>query len=258
MRNRLIASLSLAFTGGLLACTDTAGPDAGATVTVRFARVAAQSGAPNAAPAAVAALPLDGDNGTLTIDEIWLVVDELKLERVADACEQVTDGEEDDGCEKVELPPFFVSVPLEGEGIGEVSADVAPGSYEQLKFETKAPDEDGTLLADIQANQFDDWSAQASMLVLGTFTPTDGEAIAFRVFFDAEVKVELELPDGEPLVVEEGGDLSVTVFVDPAIWFANADGTVTDLRMFDFDATGEVFEFEAKFQEGFTKIELDG
>lgn len=48
--------------------------------------------------------------------------------------------------------------------------------------------------------------------------------------------------DGEPLVVEEGGDLSVTVFVNPAVWFVDAGGTAIDLREFDFDTTGEVFE----------------
>ncbi len=50
---------------------------------------------------------------------------------------------------------------------------------------------------------------------------------------------------------------SVTVFIDPAIWFANDDGTMDELCEYDFDATGEVFEFEAKFADGFTKIELD-
>jgi hypothetical protein len=45
--------------------------------------------------------------------------------------------------------------------------------------------------------------------------------------------------------------------VDPAIWFVN-DGTVDDLRMYDYDTTGEAFKFEAKFEDGFTKIEIDG
>ena len=47
------------------------------------------------------------------------------------------------------------------------------------------------------------------------------------------------------------------MFIDPAVWFVNDDGTVDDLSAFDYDTTGELFEFEAKFEDGFTKIELD-
>ena len=130
----------------------------------------------------------------------------------------------------------------------------------ELKFETKATgdDEDGaSLLADIRGSHAD-WPAEASMLVTGTFTPVDGgDPVSFRAYFDAEVKVELEFDAGAPLVIEEGGDESVTVFIDPAIWFANDDGTVDELSEYDFDTTGEVFKFEAKFADGFTKIELD-
>lgn len=262
MRNRLIASLSAGLALAGLACSDSTGVGDGGALTITFALATPQPN-PSGVFAAPAALPLEGDNGTLTIDEIWLVVDELRLERVEDACEDDAAGEgsddgDDDDCERFELAPFFVSLPLEGDGLGEVSAEVAPGSYEELKLETKAPDEGGTLLADIRQDHFDDWPGEASLLVIGTFTPTDGDPIPFRVFFDAEVKVELEFEDGEPLVVEEGGDLTVTVFVDPAAWFAEVNGTVTDLSAFDFDATdGEVFEFEAKFEDGFTKIEID-
>ncbi len=41
------------------------------------------------------------------------------------------------------------------------------------------------------------------------------------------------------------------------LWYLPPFWSVDDLTMYDFDATGEVFEFEAKFEDGFTKIELD-
>lgn len=256
MKIRTFVCLSLA-SAFVLACGDTIGPAEGGNVTIGFAVTSAQSAALGVVAAAPADLPFDGDNGNLSVEEIWLVVDEFKLERVDGACEEVTEAEEDE-CEEFELGPFFVSVPLEGDGIGEASVDVEPGTYEELKFETKAPDDDGgALLAEIQSNHFDDWPAEASMVVIGTFTPTEGEAVSFKAYFNAEVKVELEFPDDDPMVVAEGGELSVTVFVDPAIWFANDDGSVDDLSMYDFDTTGEVFQFEAKFEDGFSKIELD-
>ncbi len=243
------------------ACSDFAGLGSAGTVAVNFAAVSGSVGSPATSPhlntlaVALAELPLDGSNGTLSIDEIWLVVDEFELEQVEDACEEVPEGEDDDDCEEFEVSPFFVSVPVEGDGVGEVSAEVAPGTYQDLKFETKAPNDDGSLLADIRVDYFDDWPAEASMLVVGTFTPSGGRAVAFRAYFDAEVKVELEFE--EPLVIVEGGDQSVTVFIDPAIWFVNDDDTVDDLSAYDYDATGQVFVFEAKFEDGFTKIELD-
>ncbi len=258
MKSRLMVCLGLASTM-VLACGDTTGPVNGGNVTVNFAVAPTQSGALGVLAAAPADLPLDGNNGILNIEEIWLIADEFKLERLEGACEDAAESEEseDDNCEEFELPPFFLSVPLDGEGVGEISADVEPGTYEELKFETKAPDADSELLSDIRASYFDDWPEGASMVVVGTFTPTEGHAVAFRAYFDAEVKVELEFPDDEPLVVEEGGDPSVTVFVDPAVWFANDDGTVDDLSMYDFETTAEVFKFEAKFEDGFSKIELD-
>ena len=79
--------------------------------------------------------------------------------------------------------------------------------------------------------------------------PVGSPLIFMSAFFSAK--------EDEPLVIEEGDDRTVTVFVDPAVWFVNDDGSVDDLTAFDYDATGEVVKFEAKFKDGFTKIELD-
>lgn len=255
MQTKRMIALGLGFAGLLCACSDVSGPGNSGNVTVTFAQAAADPFVLNGMVAAD--LPLEADNGTLTLDEIWLVADEFKLQRADGACEDPGDGQNDDDCKQFELPPFFVSVPQVGDNIGEVTADVAPGTYRALKFETKAPDGESDLFAEIRASHFGDWPGQASMVVVGTFTPPDEEAVSFRAYFDAEVKVELAFADEEPLVVEEGSDLSVTVFVDPAIWFVNDDGTVVDLRQYDYDMTGEVFKFEAKFGDAFTKIEID-
>lgn len=259
MKSRMFVCLSLV-SALVIACGDATGPAETGNVTVKFAVTSALSTAPSGLAAAPADLPLDGDNGSLSIQEIWLVVDEFKLERVDGACDEVAESEEseDDECEEFELGPFFVSVPLEGDGLGEVSADVKAGTYEALKFETKAPDSEDAVLEDIAAEGFDNWPVAASMVVIGTFTPPGEDAeISFTAYFDAEVKVEEEFPDDDPLVVEEGGDLSVKVFVNPAIWFTNDDGTVVDLSMYDHVEPGDVFQFEAKFADGFVKIELD-
>jgi hypothetical protein len=47
------------------------------------------------------------------------------------------------------------------------------------------------------------------------------------------------------------------VDVSPAAWFTNPDGTVIELQLFDYDATGELLELEVEMERGFTEIELD-
>ena len=247
-RNKIVESLGIA--AALLAgvaCSDSAGPDDTGAVIVRVSGAAGMSFV-----AELLTLDVPGSIGVLTIDAIHLIVDEFKLERVEDACEDLNG--DDDACENFEAPPFFVAVPLDGDDIGIVSQAIPADTYEELKFETKAPEDDGSLLAEIRL-QFDDWPEDASAHVIGTFTPDVGEPVPFRVFFDAEVKVELEFDP--PFEVVEGEDQAVTVFVDPAIWFANPDGSVVDLSTFDFDETGEVVKLEVKFENGFTKVEVD-
>ena len=252
---KIVESLGIAaalLVGG--ACSGSVGPEANGGVTVRFKLddgiASGAAGTSLAAP--LLSLDVSGTNGVLTLDAIHLVVDEFKLGRVEGACE--APNGEGDACENFEAPPFFVEVPLDGDDVGVVSQAVPADTYVALKFETKAPKDDGSLLVEIRV-EFDDWPEDASALVMGTFTPLMDDPISFRVFFDAEVKVELEFDP--PFEVTEGDDQAVTVFVDPAIWFANPDDSVVDLSAFDFDETGEVVKLEVKFEDGFTKVEVD-
>jgi len=279
----LARRIVMTLTAGLLvACGDATGPDGGGTVTFKFTM--APSGAAlrqtaaglSLASAAVAALPIEGTNGTLTLDGAWLVVTKVKLEQAEETCEGTGDddddiaagvafhdgpglGDDDDGrgddCDTA-LGPFFVEVPLEEEGSAEISVAVVPGVYEEIELVTGVPrDSAGAdLLAEIRAD-VPDWPADASLLVVGSFTPTGGDPVPFRVYFHARLEVEQEFED-EPLVVEEGGDLTVTVVIDPSRWFVGPDGTVDDLSAFDFDTTGEVVEFGLRAREG-CRIERD-
>lgn len=266
--------------GALVGCDTASGPnDGGGTVTLKFTMAPGSASMQQTASGlslAIAALPIDGTNGTLTLDEIRLVVNDIRLESVSDTCggewgdhddddmseSRVSlhgghpgmdeDGEDHDGdgCEAVALDPFFVSVPLEGAGTGEIGVEVVPGTYSEITLRTGAPDgsTDADLLAAIRA-EFLNWPENASMLVVGSFTPTDGDPVPFSVYFDARIKVEQEFED-DPLVVEEGGNLTITVTIDPMTWFMNADGTVDDLSVHDFATTGEVVPFDFKSGEG--------
>lgn len=225
-----------------------------------------EGGGVSAASAAVAASGAQGplviqgaDGATLEITDIRLIVDELKLERQQDACEGLDEvpPELEDQCARFEAPPQFLPVPLAEGEVGEVEALVPEGVYVALKFETKAPaDEESALLLEVRA-EFPEWPGQASAVVVGTFFPAEGgDARPFTAFFDAEVKVVMDLP--EPLVVQAGADGSITVFVDPAIWFVDPDGLVIDLSVYDFTAEDPVVpKLEAKFEDMITKIEVE-
>ena len=140
-----------------------------------------------------------------------------------------------------------------------VQQEVPPGIYSSIAFRVenlRVDDENdnGTELADLLAQirtEFPDWPDNASMLVSGTFTPTDGTAVPFSVYFSAEIAIKMSLVP--PLIVEADGNPGVVdVTVDPRYWFFHGDGTVTDLSAV---ADGEVVPFEFQMRDGFVRAE---
>jgi hypothetical protein len=250
---------------GFAACDSTTGPDDGQPrVSIAFQTTigAAPSVVPGdfggvARNTLAQSLTLTGSNGTLTLDEIWMIVAEFELElEDDDACDDSIGG---DSCEEFEAPPQFIQLPLDGGAEPTVSQPVPPGVYDELEFEVEdlELDEDDEDAGEIQAlfdairAQFDDWPEEASMLVTGSFTPTGGSAVSFRVFFEAEIEIEIEFDP--PLDLTDGTDATVSVVVDPAAWFARSDGTVMDLSQF----VGQVVEFESEMDDGFSESEFD-
>ncbi|MFV1988614.1 MAG: hypothetical protein ACC682_15175 [Gemmatimonadota bacterium] len=268
--------------GALSACSDTTGPVGGASVvSVGFRTIqagpAASIGSAVAYNATSRTLALTGSNGTLELDDVRFIVAEFELERVgANDCEDDDgsdgiggddddDGEhgddgdrsDEDSCEEFKVGPQFVQLPLDGSDTPAITQAVPAGVYDALEFEIEDmeldDDEDAgevqALFDEIRA-VIPDWPEEASMLVSGSFTPTDGTPVAFRVFFKAEIEIEEEF--SPPLDLTDS-DATVTVIVDPALWFANGDGTVMDLSQYD----GMVVEFEAEFENGFSDIDFD-
>lgn len=252
----LAALVSLA----LPACDSATGTGAG-NVTVRFAAASATGSSSrallNVSAAAGDQLVVTGANGTLTITDVRLIASEFKLERAEGACEGLED-EAEEACEKFEAGPMFLDLPLGAGAVVAASQEVPAGSYTELKFEAEDIDFDEEddddkgaaiqSLAQAVRSAFPNWPEDASMVVVGDF---NGKP--FTAFFEAEVKVEKEF---DPALVIGDANRVVTVEVDPSAWFMSG-GNVIDLSGFDFATTGKVVEFEAKLDDGFTKIELD-
>lgn len=268
------------------ACGDSTGAALDGDVSVHFRVAGSTPGltAPSPArvdgPQAVAGPPLVlvGTNGSLTIDEILLVVDEVELHRADGFCPDGSVDDDDpfeddddsssgdDDCGELEMAPRLLDLPLDGEPIVVVTGAVAPGAYDRIDFEVddlEDDDSDPIQAAAIAAvrtqilSLVPTWPEEASVRVRGSFTPVGASAVSFSVFLKAEIEVELDLnPD---LVVADDGSVSreVTIDVMPATWFGRADGTVLPLHLYDHVQTGELLELEVELEHGFAEIELD-
>lgn len=238
------------------ACDNAAAPNG--NVTVRFA----SSAVAGLSTAIGGGLSITGSNGTLLITDIKLVVDELELERVGVASCDDDIVPEPAGCEDFESNLFIADVPL-GTGTVTVANDrIATGSYDEIEFQvkdlfvdTQDPDDVARaariaeLLAQLRQT-YAEWPAGASMMIAGTFTPTGGAAQPFRVYFDAEIEVELEL--ASPLVIDETSS-GITIELRPDLFFRNLDGSVRNLALFNYATTNTLVRFEVEFEGG-----LDG
>ncbi len=264
-----LLGLAVVLAFGLMAC-DSTGPSSGVQVAFQTASSGAASISGSGASASLsgasdarAAISFQGSNGALEIDDAHLVVTDFELDRAGVSCDS---AQNEDACEKFEGGPQFVELPLDGGTAVTVSQQVPADSYEGLEFEVDDLEDDDEgeehqaeqdLLQDIRS-EFTDWPQDGSLRVTGTFTPSDGsDARDFTAYFEAEIEVERDF--STPLVVEEGaGNRTVTVTVDPSLWFTRADGSVVDLSQYDFQSTGSVAEFEIEMEDGFTEFEFEG
>ena len=252
----------------LVACSDATGPrDGMARLSVGFTSgIAAPFAAPVDAPLAQfagvpSAAPYAGSNGTLDLMEAWVIVSEFELERVESAldCDSSDTGND---CEELSIPPALVQLPLDGTVLSHLTVDIPEGQYDELELEIEdleLDDEDedqatvDALWAEVRG-QHADWPTQASLLLVGTFTPTGGAAVPFRTFVEAEIEIEIEL--NPPL--DATGIHSFNIVVIPSEWIERGDGTVVDLSAWDYATTQLVPEWEFEVENSFGRIEIDG
>lgn len=272
------AALALMALGG---CSDSTGVGAGEQVSLNFrvglpgsgAALSSAAGPAAVGPSTVAGPPmtLEGTNGTLTIDEILIIINEVELHRADPSCDSSSGSSDDslgslDDCDEFEAGPRFLDLPLDGEPIEAVTAVIPAGVYKELDFEIEDLEDDETgpgqaaLIAALRSEilqQVSDWPRKASAMVTGTFQPTSGDPVDFRVFLEAEVEIEFPLIPN--LVIDDAGgsNRDLTVDVRPDIWFSNPDGSLVELQLYDYDTTGQLLEFEVEMEDGFTEIEYD-
>lgn len=279
MRKTLVGTLAIALVFGLAGCNDDpSGPDDGETaqLTVSFTGPGVGGSPESVSPppgelpgeasaSALRARPaveLGGTNGTLTIDEMRMVVSGFAMEEPDGNCAGVV------GCSRFDGPPVATPLPLTVESLPVAQGSIAAGVYDELKFEVEdleadqagdeeKADELAALLEDVRQD-VPDWPESAAVYVTGQFTATGGEPVEFRTFLEAESTVTLSFAAPLAISEEDSGD-RIVVETAASEWFA--DEAVVDLSAHDFDLTGEVVSFGeigATISAGFTQIAQEG
>ncbi|WP_420129002.1 hypothetical protein [Longimicrobium sp.] len=240
----------------LSACADNpaAGGGGDNTVRLRFGVAGGQAlaSAGRFQTSGTEQLTITGANGTLRIDDLRMVMAEFELDGDDDVNRCSDDAGAADDCEDFNAGPMFIDFPLTGGPVPVSSGNVPAGTYEEVEFEVEDLDDDEEnpaerarieqLRAQILA-QFPDWPRGASLLVVGTFTPTGGAPQSFRAFVEAEIEIETEL--SPRLVVGVGESRSVDVLLDPAILFRNGNNVLNLAQSSARD------ELEIRIENGF-------
>ncbi len=158
----------------------------------------------------------DGTN-TLTLDQVDLVLREIELKR-SEATTDCGESPSDDACERLELGPVLLSLPLGAGGAERAfSVTVAPGTYGEVEFEIHKPSasDDAAFL------QQNPGLAGISVHVQGRYNGTPFDFVS-----DLSAKQEIHL--STPLVVTETAATDLTLFVDLDGWFRDAGGSLVD------------------------------
>jgi hypothetical protein len=215
MPRHVFASVAALATAVLAAC-DAGGPSTQAQVNFS---VATQPATPSSAASASGGSETFTDGGnTLVISRVQLVLREIELKRV-----EATSGcgeSEHDGCERLELGPVLLDLPLGAGGAAHsFSVPVAAGSYDEVEFEIHRPsDDDASDAAFIQAHP--DFTG-VSVQVDGTF---NGAGFTYTTSLSAEEEIELS----PPLVLAESASADLTLMVDLDRWFRDGAGLLVD------------------------------
>lgn len=209
---------------------------------------------------------VEGANGQLKITDIRFIVEEIELGREDDSLN--ADGDSLD----FNTSPSFLDLPLDTTEVASADSLNAPaGTYSEFEFEVDdlEPDTDDTdqereqiqeLLGQIR-EEFSDFPADASMVAVGTFTPSDADSSNggpsdFTTYIEAEIEVERDFPEQNPLeVTSDGFSRSLTVKLDPSGWFTTSDGDVRNLAQ--RQSTDDLLEIEEEFENGVADIEVE-
>lgn len=208
------AILSLMSAAALLTgCGDGVGP--GSHISLSFSGGASVS-SPN--PGFLSAPSISDGANTLVITKAEVVLREIELKRV-----EVVDCDvipEPDACEKFEVGPVLINLPVDGTTSTEITIEIDPGSYTEVEFDIHKVSNDDPEDAAFRAAHPD--LLDTSIRVQGTFN-----GVAFTYVTDLNEEQEFDLVP--PLVIDENtASTNLTIVLDLATWFVDVQGNLID------------------------------
>lgn len=208
------AILSLVSAAALLTgCGDGVGP--GSQISLSFSGGASVS-SPN--PGSLSAPSSSDGANTLVITKAEVVLREIELKRV-----EVVDCDvipEPDACEKFEVGPVLINLPVDGTTSTEITIEIDPGSYTEVAFDIHKVSNDDPEDAAFRAAHPD--LLGTSIRVQGTFN-----GVAFTYVTDLNEEQEFDLVP--PLVIDENtASTNLTIVLDLATWFVDVQGNLID------------------------------
>jgi hypothetical protein len=139
-------------------------------------------------------------NNSLTLNEVKLLIRNLKLDRV-----------EDNGSSDVKLGPFVILLNSDGFKTGVQVNDIPPGSYKRVKFEVHKL-EDHEIPPDPEFKEGESGSERFSAIIKGEFN-----SVSFIYKSQRTTYQEIEFPT--PLIVDDNISVNFTIKVNPYSWF---------------------------------------
>lgn len=206
--------LSLMSAAALLTgCSDGVGP--GSQISLSFSGGA---GISSANLGFLSAPSISDGANVLEITKAEVVLREIELRRV-----EVVDCDvipEPDGCEKFEVGPVLITLPLDGTTSTQITIEIDPGSYTEIEFDIHKVSNDDPEDAAFRAAHPD--LLGISIRVQGTFND-----VAFTYVTDLNEEQEFDLIP--PLVIDENtASTNLTIVLDLATWFVDAQGNLID------------------------------
>jgi hypothetical protein len=209
--NRVAGIGSALFALGLLACdsTNTGRLGVGISFSTKAPGALLMAGARGPS----ASITMTNGANTLVITKAQMVLRELELK--LSAATTCATGTTADSCERVQLGPALIDLPVTAAVVTPYTAMVPAGTYQEIEFDIRRPGSDPLDAAFVAANpNFNN----VSIRVEGTY---NGVAFVFTSELDQEVQISFS----PPLVVTEASN-NATIAVDIKAWFTNSDGTL--------------------------------
>jgi hypothetical protein len=198
-------------------CSDSGSPTSSPQVNFNLATRGPAAAAAGASLSVIGPETFTDGTNTLVLDSVGLVLREIELRR-SEATVSCGESPSDDACEKLELGPVLLNLPLGVAGAARAfSVTIPAGTYDEVAFEIHRPSSSDDA-AFIQANpDFDGVSIHVS----GSFNGTPFD-------FVSDLNAEEEIGLTPPLTITESAATDLTLFVNLDPWFRDAAGSLID------------------------------